>query len=130
MKSTLGRSKEWLRDHGWIEDTVERFEHHSRVKQDFFGVIDIIAVRGASTLGIQACSTKDFPAHRTKCLQEKRLREWLKGDRRFEIQAWSKVGRLIRGRTRDVWVPKRIIFLTGSTWNGIKVREVPEDWDE
>lgn len=45
-----------LREDGWQAQVVEVWNSHARIRQDLFGFIDIIAVRGTETLAVQATS--------------------------------------------------------------------------
>jgi len=78
------------------------------VRQDLFGIIDIIALdpeRGV--VGIQSCG-ESFAAHERKILDERTQSsiDWLSTPgTRFELWGWRKV-KLKRGGTAMRWMPR------------------------
>ena len=91
------RTMRELRNRGMVCAVVERFNQHAGphgVRQDLFGIIDIIAVRpGLPTLGVQVCSATDHARRRTKAIEEARLITWLAAGNRFEVWSWKKTKR-------------------------------------
>lgn len=51
------RSLAQLRRDGYCCQVVEHWNPHARIRQDLFGCIDIIALRGAETLAVQTTTT-------------------------------------------------------------------------
>lgn len=51
-----------LRDDGYTAEVVEKWNPHARIRQDLFGIIDVIAVRGTETLAVQATSATNVSA--------------------------------------------------------------------
>jgi hypothetical protein len=51
------RSLAYLRAEGWQVAIVERWNPHARIRQDLFGVFDLLAVRDETTMGVQVTST-------------------------------------------------------------------------
>lgn len=49
-----------LRRDGWLVAVVEKWNPHARIRQDLFGFIDLIAIRGAETMAVQACAWGDI----------------------------------------------------------------------
>lgn len=45
-----------LRRRGYTCAVVERWNPHARIRQDLFGVVDVLGVREGETLGVQATS--------------------------------------------------------------------------
>lgn len=109
--TTGHRTLEMLRAAGFQAQIVERFNRFAGVRQDLFGVIDIVAVpipgtdAATATPGIWGiqCTTADHLAdHRKKALAEPRLAVWLSAAAggRFALVSWSKRGE--RGK-RKLW---------------------------
>jgi hypothetical protein len=80
---------------------VEKWNAHAGVRQDLFGIIDIIALdpkRGV--VGIQCCGV-DFSNHLAKITRERsqNARDWLSAPGAYlELWSWSKVrGSPLRG---------------------------------
>ena len=51
-----------LRDAGWRAQVVEKWIPHTRQRLDLFGCIDIIAIKGDITLGVQTTSASNAAA--------------------------------------------------------------------
>lgn len=45
-----------LRKDGWLAEVVEKWLPVVRKRRDLFGVLDVVAVRGQETMGVQATS--------------------------------------------------------------------------
>mgnify|MGYP005820298399 CR=1 FL=1 len=76
MSSPTERSLKALRDGGWIAQVVEKWipvpaHPAGGVRKDLFGFIDIVAIRGNVTLGVQACRANDIPARLAKIRETK-----------------------------------------------------------
>lgn len=90
--SPTQRSLAECRKRGWIAQVVERWNQYANIRQDLFGVIDIVAITPNGILGIQA-TTNDHVADRmAKAKAEPRLRAWLRAGARFEVWGWAKQG--------------------------------------
>jgi hypothetical protein len=85
---TLG----FLRKLGYVVQTVERYLPHARVRQDLFGVGDVLAIRPGEIVLVQTTSGSNLSARRTKALAEPRLRTWLEAGGKFVLHGWSKKG--------------------------------------
>jgi hypothetical protein len=91
---------------GWIAQVVERWNQYAKVRQDLFGVIDIVALVPPSEaepgyiLGIQACAGPSHAARRTKIAEEPRTAKWKEAG--GKIAVWSFAQRGERG-ARKLW---------------------------
>jgi len=95
---------------GWTKQVVEKWNPHARVRQDLFGVIDVLAIDDDSDhkqwlgrsafVGIQACAGSSHATRRAKILAEPRAKQWLYAGGRLEIWSFSKTGP--RGK-RKTW---------------------------
>lgn len=87
MKNSL---KE-MRARGYLCAIVEKVIPHNFIKQDMFGIIDVLCIRGAETVGLQVTSLDNLSAHRKKALASPNLRTWLRGGTRtFVLHGWSQ----------------------------------------
>jgi len=103
-KSPTQRTLTKLRADGLLAAVVEKWNAHAGVRQDLFGVIDILAISGASTIGIQACAGASHADRRKKCVKSEKLVKWLQSSHRhFEIWSWSQKGP--RGK-RKLWTAR------------------------
>lgn len=50
------RSLKHMRGLGYVCAIVEKWNPHARIRQDMFGFIDIVCIRGEDIVGVQACS--------------------------------------------------------------------------
>lgn len=117
------RTMEWLRKDGWTVAPVERKApmpagivmdkraHRERmaffltVTIDLFGGIDLLAIRGAETLGLQVTSDSggNHAARRKKIFANPEMRRWLEGGtRRLEVWSWKKVGHRWQPRVEPI----------------------------
>ena len=109
MRSPTANTLRHLRAIGYEAGVVERFNPHvgeHGIRQDLFGWMDVLAIRGdkAGSLGIQSTS-RDHASHRLrKMVATPALRVWLKAGNRAELWTWAKVGRRWRLRRREVTV--------------------------
>lgn len=89
--SPTARTLKKLRDEGWEAGVVEKWNHHTKIRQDYLGCIDIIAVRGEETLAVQACAVSGQSARMKKASATPGAAAWLAGGtRRFEVWGWGK----------------------------------------
>ncbi len=88
------------RKRGYVVQVVERWNQHARVRQDLFGVIDLVALANGAILGIQACAGASHSARRDKIVAEPRAKQWVEAGGRLELWSWSKRGE--RGK-RKLW---------------------------
>lgn len=98
--SPTQRSLAWLRERPGTAQVVEKWNPHAMVRQDLFGVIDILSISPGMILGVQACAGASVSARVKKALAEPRLREWLDAGGLFVVHGWRKVGP--RGK-RKAW---------------------------
>ena len=98
--SPTQRSLAHLRKQGYLVAVVERWNPHAGVRQDLFGVIDLLALKPGAILGVQTTSGDNLAARRTKALCEPKLRAWFEAGGRFVLHGWRKAG--ARGK-RKLW---------------------------
>jgi hypothetical protein len=109
--SPTQRTLRELRNQGRVCAIVERWNQHvgpHGIRQDLFGIIDVLALdpkRGV--VGVQSCG-QDFAAHERKFLEE-RVQEcvdWLSTPgTALELWGWRKV-KLKRGGKQMLWQPR------------------------
>ena len=107
MASPTSRSLDLARSQGWTAGVVEKWNMHARIRQDLFGVIDIVALDdNQGVLAIQACAGSGASARLKKSLAEPRLKIWLERGSRFEVWAWAKRGP--RGKAKR-WSVRKVV---------------------
>lgn len=101
-----------LKRRGLVCAIVEKWNAHARLRQDLFGIIDIIALdvtRGV--VGVQSAGN-DFAGHHRKLTQEKaqECRQWLETPgAHLELWAWRKVA-YKRGGALKLWKPRIRVY--------------------
>lgn len=102
-----------LRKMGLKVAVVEHWNAYAKIRQDLFGIVDILALDNTrGFVGIQ-CTGKDFAGHLAKLTVEhaQDCLDWLKTPGgHLEIWSWRKV-KVKRGGKATVWTP-RIKILT------------------
>lgn len=89
--SPTARTLAWLREQGYAAEVVERHNHFSGKKHDLFGCLDIVAIQGPLTIGIQATSGANVAARVAKIKLLAGARSWLDGGRReLWVVGWRK----------------------------------------
>lgn len=104
-----------LRGQGWpLVEVVERWNPHARIRQDLFGLLDIVAVDGdgvwATTLGVQTTSASNVSARVRKLRDAEATRVLLGAGWALIVHGWAKKG----GR----WVLAREVEITECGWKG------------
>lgn len=90
MSSPTQRTLKLLRAEGWTAAITERWNPHARIRQDLFGFVDVLAVRGPETLAVQTTSGSNVSARVRKieendCLPAIRDAGWA-----IEVHGWRK----------------------------------------
>ena len=100
--SPTARSLAWLRDGGWVAGVVERWNPGARVRMDFLGFADIVAVhpKDKRTAAVQACVTGDIRKRLDKIRMSELARQWMESGNEIFVFGWAKRGP--RG-ARKVW---------------------------
>jgi hypothetical protein len=114
------RTLEYLREEGYMVGMVERFLSHAGhfgVRQDLFGLFDILAVRpDEGIIGIQ-CFTTAWTEHYEKFYESCREESitWLKSGGKIELWGWRRLKVKRKGKAIR-WVP-RIEVITLETYS-------------
>ena len=99
---TLGR----LRREGWRAAVVERWNPHARVRQDLWGVLDVIAVREGETLGVQCTTTANVSKRVAKLRGSDAVVDLIRAGWLVQVWGWRKDR---RGRWRCRKVELRLV---------------------
>ncbi len=101
MSSPTQRSKAKLQREGYTVAITERWNSFRHIRQDLFGFIDLIALRGNETLAVQTTSGANVSARIDKIKSLQAARVWLESpNRKIVVHGWRKVG--ARGK-RKLW---------------------------
>jgi hypothetical protein len=107
--SPTQRSLKLLRDEGWIVAVVERWVPGANIRQDLFGFIDILGMKGDKMIAVQTTSGSNVAARIAKIKESPIAKVWSEYPslRMVEVHGWSKRGP--RGK-RKVWTCNRIVL--------------------
>lgn len=92
MGSPTQRTLKQLRDSGYIAEVVEKWNAFARIRQDLFGVIDIVAIKDGvpGVLGVQTTSYSNVSARLKKAVANTVLPVWVGAGNRFLVHGWKK----------------------------------------
>ncbi len=101
--SPTARTLERLRRDGYLAQVVERWNPHARVRQDLYGVIDVLGINETSTIGVQATTMSGRSSHMKKLSESPAAVTWTRGpDRHLELWCWRKL--------KNRWRVHRTVF--------------------
>ena len=90
-KSPTARTLEYYRGYGVDIDVVERWVPGAQIRKDLFGFIDLVAILGEKTVGVQATSTGNIGARIKKILALPVARRWVEApSRTLLVIGWKK----------------------------------------
>lgn len=110
------RTLKYLRDLGYRAEVVEKFNSHTKRRNDLFGFGDVLAIKPGCTVLVQVTSGSNGAARVRKIVEERteEARDWLAAGNEIEVHAWRKLAAYRKDGTRakrDQWDVK----LTGLT---------------
>ncbi len=91
-----------LRKQGYIAAVVERWNPHAKIRQDLFGIIDVLAVGNGETIGVQCTSYSNVSKRVNKMAESEAIDHLRDADWRLIVQGWYKDGRFWRVREVDI----------------------------
>ena len=93
-----------LKKNGYLPAIVEKYNRFAKVRQDAWGVVDIICLGKGEILFIQ-CTTDtggQFAKHKEKIEKSPNRRKILESGARFELWAWKKAGKYGKRKVYEV----------------------------
>jgi len=84
------RSLKHLRDAGYLVAIVERWNPHARIRQDLFGVLDLVAIRDDVTLGVQTTSGSNVAARVRKIAEADAVPALRRAGWALVVHGWRK----------------------------------------
>lgn len=91
--SPTQRSLKKLRSEGWLVAITERWNPFSKTRQDLFGFIDLLCVRGDVTMAVQTTSGANVSARVEKIKAAQSAAIWNESPYRIiVVHGWRKVG--------------------------------------
>lgn len=90
MSSPTQRSLKLLRERYPLVQVVERWNPHARVRQDLFGIIDILAVGAGETVAVQTTSASGVSKRIAKITESEALPSLREAGWRILVHGWRK----------------------------------------
>lgn len=84
------RTLKRLRDDGFLAAVVEKWNPHARIRQDLFGVVDVIGIREGETIAVQATSGSNVSARVKKIAESDATPVIRAAGWRFVVHGWRK----------------------------------------
>lgn len=88
--SPTERTLKRLREMGYLAAVVEKWNPHARIRQDLFGVVDVIGIRDGETLAVQATSGSNVAARVSKISDHESTPTIRAAGWHFEVHGWRK----------------------------------------
>ena len=89
--SPLQRSKKALEEQGYTVAIVERWNPWAKVRQDLFGIIDLLCVKQGKTLGVQVTTMNHKQPHIGKMTAHPNLYRLLDAKWEIELHSWREL---------------------------------------
>jgi hypothetical protein len=102
VSSPTSRSLELLRSRGYRCAVVERFNPYARIRQDLFGIVDILAIRTGETLAVQTTSGSHVSDRVTKIAECDAIGDIRKAGWRVHVHGWRKSAKTKKWECREV----------------------------
>ena len=90
MLTPTQRSLAKLRADGYLVAVVERWNPHVKIRQDLFGIIDLLAIRDGETLGVQTTSGSNVAARVAKIADSSHVDALRAAGWRLVVHGWRK----------------------------------------
>jgi hypothetical protein len=88
--SPTQRSLAYLRAQGYRVAVVERWNPFAKIRQDLFGIVDLLAVRDGETLAVQTTSGSNVAARVAKIAEAEATPDIRKAGWRLIVHGWTK----------------------------------------
>ena len=89
--SPLQRSKKMLEEEGGLVAKVEKWNPWGKVRQDLFGILDLLCVNKTLTIGVQVTTLAHKQEHIDKMIASSALDILKKAGWCIELHSWRKL---------------------------------------
>ena len=79
-----------LRKRGYTAAVVEKWNHGAKIRQDLFGIVDVLALLDGETLAVQATSASNVAARVKKIADSEHIAAIRKAGWRVVVWGWRK----------------------------------------
>jgi hypothetical protein len=94
-----------MRKRGYLADVTEKWIPRANVRKDLYGFIDILCLKDAEIIGVQATSAPNVNARVSKIAGHENVGAVRKAGIRILVHGWSKRG--ARGK-RKMWTLREV----------------------
>jgi hypothetical protein len=102
VSSPTQRSLSLLRSQGWRCAIVEHWNPFAKIRQDLFGVIDLLCLRDGQVLAVQTTSRSNVSARVKKIAESEAIADIRKCGWSFVVHGWYRDGNKWTVREVDV----------------------------
>lgn len=88
--SPTERTLKYLRDQGYTAVVTERWNSFAKIRQDMFGIIDVLAVKRGETLGVQCTSADNVSSRVNKVAEHESTPKLREAGWRLQVMGWTK----------------------------------------
>jgi isoaspartyl peptidase/L-asparaginase-like protein (Ntn-hydrolase superfamily) len=81
-----------LRNDGYTAEVVERWNPHARIRNDLFGFIDVVALKGDETLGVQTTTAGHVNDRCRKIAESPMVGIVREAGWTLHVHGWQKIG--------------------------------------
>lgn len=90
--SPTQRSLAYLRKDGWLCAIVEHWNPHAKIRQDLFGIIDLLCLRDGITMGVQTTSGSNVSKRVEKIADCSHVDALRRAGWKLVVHGWRKGG--------------------------------------
>lgn len=80
-----------MREQGYLAAVTEKWNPFAKIRQDLFGIVDVLAVGEGGTVAVQCTSASNVASRVTKIADSDSTPFIRKAGWRFEVHGWKKV---------------------------------------
>lgn len=102
MSSPTQRSLKLMRERGYTCAIVEHWNPFAHIRQDLYGVIDILCIKEGETVAVQACNYSDVSKRVQKIADSPNTAIIRSANWKILIHGWHKVKNRYQVREVDV----------------------------
>lgn len=90
MSSPTQRTLAKLKADGYLCAVVEKWNPHAKIRQDLFGIIDVLGIKDGETIGVQATSGSNVSARVQKIADSSHTDALRRAGWRLVVHGWRK----------------------------------------
>lgn len=84
------RTLKYLRDSGYTVAVTEHWNSWARIRQDLFGFVDVLALKGSQTLAVQCTSASNVSTRITKIAEHENTPALRSAGWSIQVFGWTK----------------------------------------